>query len=186
MRFAGRAHENVFNDIQSPPRRVHGAFGKTGRSGSIPKVKYIFFSLIYMSRFKIRLTGKEVLIIHKPFRSLILWSNNENILAPEIGKVVEMKLVEQLHTHKKACGVGVVDDVFQFRRNQAKVDRNRNEGGPCKAVIDFQEFDIVVHDDGNFILTFKSPFNYRVGKLVGPLIKYIVGNLLVLENRSDF
>ena len=117
-------HENVFDDIQSPPRRVHGSLGKTGRSGSISKVKYVILTLIHIGRLKIGPTGKQIFIIHKPFRGLIFWPNYENILALNIGKVVEMKLVEQLDTHKEARGVGVIDDILQFGMNQAKVDGN--------------------------------------------------------------
>ena len=53
-------------------------------------------------------------------------------------------------------------------------------------MIDFEEFDIVVHDNGYFILPFKPSFDHGVAKPVGSFIKLLVGYLFVLENRCDF
>ena len=102
MVFACCTDKDVFNDIQGPPNSIHGAFGKTGRSGSVAEVKYVILFLIDAGRFKIGLSGQKLFVVNKALRGLIPWPDDENILRFDIGEVFKMNVREEFHTIKRA------------------------------------------------------------------------------------
>ncbi|VTR64492.1 hypothetical protein DESC_190109 [Desulfosarcina cetonica] len=182
MRLAGRADENVFDDIQGAAGGVHGTFGKSRGSGGISEVEDIVFFLLHVVRFAGRLAGQEILVMGDARRCLVLGADDEDMLLFHLGDVFQADFIKQLLAHEKYFGIGVVDHILEFGRHQAEVDRHGNHRRPGQAMVDLEKFDVVVHDNRAFGLPFEPEPKDGVGQLIGTVVQFGIRHPPVLEN----